>query len=118
MSSSGVAVVSGASRGLGASIALRLAADGWQVAVNYRRGRVEAESVVERIRAAGGVAEAFGADVVDEQGVGDLFEAVEKALGPATAVIANATGPQPEVRLEELTWRTHLEQLEFFVKSP
>jgi 3-oxoacyl-[acyl-carrier protein] reductase len=118
MSASGVAVVSGASRGLGASIAHRLAADGWPVAVNYRHGRVGAESVAGRIREAGGVAEAFGADVVDERGVADLFREVGRVLGPVTAVIANATGPQPEVGLEGLTWRTHLDQLEFFVKSP
>jgi 3-oxoacyl-[acyl-carrier protein] reductase len=118
MSPPGVAVVSGASRGLGASIALRLAADGWQVAVNYRHGRADAESVVAKIQEAGGIAGAFGADVVDEQGVADLFQGVRRALGPVTAVIANATGAQPEMRLEELTWETHLEQLEFFVKSP
>jgi 3-oxoacyl-[acyl-carrier protein] reductase len=118
MSPSGVAVVSGASRGLGAFIASRLAADGWAVAVNYRHSRVEAEAVVTKIRAAGGVAEAFGADVLDEQAVADLFREVTDVLGSVTAVIANATGPQPEVRLEDLTWRNHLDQLEFFVKSP
>ena len=118
MSPTGVAVVSGASRGLGASIAHRLAADGWPVAVNYRRGRLEAEGVVGKIREAGGVAAAFGADVVDERGVADLFQEVGRVLGPVTAVVANATGPQPEVALEELTWRTYLDQLEFFVKSP
>jgi 3-oxoacyl-[acyl-carrier protein] reductase len=118
MSSSGVALVSGASRGLGAFIAQRLAVDGWPVAVNYRRGRADAESVVEKIRAAGAVAEAFAADVVDEDDVTMLFRDVERALGPVTAVIANATGPQPEVSLEDMTWRTHLDQLEFFVKSP
>jgi 3-oxoacyl-[acyl-carrier protein] reductase len=88
------------------------------VAVNYRHGQEQAESVVGRIRAAGGIAEAFGADVVDERGVADLFRDVGKVLGPVTAVVANATGPQPEVSLEQLTWRTHLDQLEFFVKSP
>ncbi|MGH3508545.1 MAG: SDR family oxidoreductase [Nocardioidaceae bacterium] len=118
MSPTGVAVVSGASRGLGASIGHRLAADGWPVAVNYRHGRTEAEAVVGKIRAAGGVAEAFGADVLDEQGVADLFQEVGQVLGPVTAVIANATGTQPEVALEELSWRTYLDQLEFFVKSP
>ncbi len=118
MGPSGVAVVSGASRGLGASIAHRLAADGWPVAVNYRQGRVGAESVVTKIRELGGVAEAFAADVVDEQGVTDLFREVMRVLGPVTAVVANATGPQPEMNLEDMTWRTHLDQLEFFVKSP
>jgi 3-oxoacyl-[acyl-carrier protein] reductase len=118
MSPPGVAVVSGASRGLGASIARRLAADGWLVAVNYRQGRDQAESVVAAIREAGGVAEAFGANVVEERDVAALFREVGTVLGPVTAVIANATGPQPEVSLEHLTWRTHLDQLEFFVKSP
>ena len=118
MAGNGVAVVTGASRGLGAAIAMRLAADGRPVAVNYLHGREAADSVVERIREAGGAAEAFGADVVTEDGVSGLFADVTRALGPVTAVVANATGPQPEVSVDDLTWRTHLDQLEFFVKSP
>lgn len=114
----GVALVTGASRGLGAAIALRLAAAGRPVAVNYLRGRDAAESVVARIRSSGGVAEAFGADVVDEDGVSSLFARVGTTLGPVSAVVANATGPQPEVGIDDLSWRAHLDQLEFFVKSP
>jgi 3-oxoacyl-[acyl-carrier protein] reductase len=118
MASNRVALVTGASRGLGAHISQRLAADGWDVAVNYRSGQAAAEGVVDAIRQAGGRAEAFGADVVNEAAVAAMVADVERRLGPVRAVVANATGPQPEVGLEELTWRAHLDQLEFFVKSP
>lgn len=113
-----VALVSGASRGLGAAIAGRLAADGFSVAVNYAAGRSRAEQVVADIRAVGGTAEAFGADVTDESAVEDLVERVRAALGPVEVLVANATGPQPEIPLDRLEWRDHLDQLEFFVKSP
>ncbi|WP_035737731.1 SDR family oxidoreductase [Glycomyces arizonensis] len=113
-----VALVSGASRGLGAAIARRLAADGFAVAVNYAAGRERAERVVADIRSAGGTAEAFGADVTDEAAVQDLVERIRAALGPVGVLVANATGPQPEIPVDRLGWRDHLDQLEFFVKSP
>ncbi|GAB2966465.1 SDR family oxidoreductase [Amycolatopsis acidiphila] len=114
----GVALVTGASRGLGAVIAARLAADDWAVAVNYRTDAEGARRVVGEIRADGGVADAFAADVTDEDGVCGLVAEVEARLGPVDVLVANATGPQPEVPVEELTWQAHLDQLEFFVKSP
>jgi len=113
-----VALVSGASRGLGAVIARRLAADGFAVAVNYAAGRSRAEQVVADIRSAGGTAEAFGADVTDEAAVQDLAERVRTALGPVKVLVANATGPQPATPVDRLEWSDHLAQLEFFVKSP
>jgi 3-oxoacyl-[acyl-carrier protein] reductase len=115
---SGTALVTGASRGLGAGIARRLAADGWAVAVNYHSGTDQAQHVVDEILGAGGTAKAFSADVTDEASVSGLVERVRRRLGPIEVLVTNATGPQPIVPVEELTWQHHLDQLNFFVKSP
>lgn len=99
-------------------IARRLATAGWAVAVNYHSDAGRAERVVEDIRHAGGVARAYAADVTDEVAVRDLVGRVTADLGPVTGVVANATGPQPVIPIEELTWQDHLDQLVYFVKSP
>lgn len=116
--SAGVALVTGASRGLGATMAEHLASAGWTIAVNYRSDADGAQRVVDDIREAGGGAEAFQADVTAEQDVVRLVEQVTTRLGPVAVLVINATGPQPEVTVEDLTWQTHLDQLVFFVKSP
>ncbi|WP_437911715.1 SDR family oxidoreductase [Sorangium sp. So ce302] len=113
-----VALVTGASRGLGAAIARKLAASGARVAVNYFGSGEQAARVVEDIRQGGGEAEAFRADVRDEQDVARLVGEVQARLGPVEVLVLNATGPQPFVKLEDLTWKHCLDQLEFFVKSP
>jgi 3-oxoacyl-[acyl-carrier protein] reductase len=118
VSSSRVALVTGASRGLGAVIAHRLAAEGWSVAVNYRSGAENAARVVDDIRRTGGRAAAYAADVTGEDAVTDLVARATAELGPVLGVVANATGPQPITELEQLTWQDHLDQLTFFVKSP
>ncbi|MFG2196845.1 SDR family oxidoreductase [Streptomyces sp. NPDC048639] len=112
------ALVTGASRGLGAAIARRLAADGWPVAVNYRSDADGAHQVVEEIRADGGTADAIAADVTDEEAVAGLSAKIASRLGPVEVLVVNATGPQPESRVEDLTWQSYLDQLRFFVKSP
>ena len=118
MSPARVVLVTGASRGLGAVIARRLAGDGWTVAVNYLSDADRAERVVDDIRRAGGVAAAYPADVTDEAAVEELVDRVGSELGPVLGMVANATGPQPNALLAELTWPAYLDQFRFFVKSP
>jgi 3-oxoacyl-[acyl-carrier protein] reductase len=113
-----VALVTGSSRGLGRTIVRRLARDGFQVVVNGVRGDEEPEAVAEALRAEGGVAEAICADVTDEDQVAQLVAQVTERLGPIDVLVLNATGPQPDGQLTEVSWDDHLAQLRFFVKSP
>jgi 3-oxoacyl-[acyl-carrier protein] reductase len=113
-----VVLVTGSSRGLGRHIAQRLAADGLTVAVNGLPGDQETAAVAAAIRAAGGAAEGFGADVTDDAAVAGLVAAIADRLGPVEILILNATGPQPDISLADATWQDHLDQLTFFVKSP
>jgi 3-oxoacyl-[acyl-carrier protein] reductase len=112
------ALITGASRGLGAAIAVALGAAGMKVAVNYHQRRVDAEQVCAAITQAGGVAHPFQADVRDESQAARLVEAICSHFGEIDVLVLNATGIQPLMSIEEQTWQAHLDQLEFFVKSP
>lgn len=85
-----VALVTGASRGIGRAMATTLAASGHRVAVNYAKNRQAADEVVAQITAGGGEAVALQADVGDESAVNDLFAAVEEAFGPPLVLVNNA----------------------------
>jgi len=113
-----VALVTGSSRGLGAVIARRLAHDGFAVAVNGRTGDEQVAAVSHGLREEGGAAEGFGADVTDEHQVTGLVAAITDCFGPVDVLVLNATGPQPEAAVTDVTWADHVAQLDFFVKSP
>ena len=85
-----VAIVTGASRGIGAVIAERLVADGFAVAVNYSSSAAEAETLVAKLQAQGGKAIAVKADVASTLDVAELFATTEKELGSVDVLVNNA----------------------------
>jgi len=85
-----VALITGSSRGVGRAIALRLAAEGAAVAVNYRREADAADNVVGEIRRAGGTAAAFGASIDDAVATAQMVTAVAASLGPVDLLVSNA----------------------------
>lgn len=85
-----VALVTGASRGIGKAIALRLAREGAAVAVNYRTRGDLANEVAMQIKSAGGRAFAVQADVGDREQVASMVTAVEGVLGPVDILVNNA----------------------------
>ena len=111
-------LITGASRGLGAAIALEQGAVGSNVAINYFNSGDAAEQLCQRIRQNDGYAHAFKADVRNETEVARLVHEVEGVFGGIDVLVVNATGPQPFLSIEEQTWDLYLDQLEFFVKSP
>ncbi|MDR3606532.1 MAG: SDR family oxidoreductase [Oligoflexia bacterium] len=96
------AIVTGASRGIGKAIALRLAKDGFQVAINYMSSKEEAISVTGEIEKAGGRAIAIKADVAKADEVEKLFAETERQLGKIDVLVNNA-GLLKYIKLAEVT---------------
>ena len=100
------ALVTGASRGIGRAVALRLAAEGASVALNYRAGREEAEAVAAEIAAAGGSAAVLQGDVSVAAEAEALVGAAEAALGGLDILVNNAGATRDNLlmRLSEEDW--------------
>ena len=96
-------LVTGASRGIGRACALLAARNGWVVGVNYREDAKAADAVVATIAKDGGRAVALKGDVAIEADAVAMFDAATKALGPLTAVIANAGIVAPTAKLADMS---------------
>jgi 3-oxoacyl-[acyl-carrier protein] reductase len=107
----GCALVTGASRGIGAATAVALAAAGRPLAVHFRTDPDRAEAVAARIREAGGTASTFRADLAEPAAAEALLDAVEADLGPVAVLVNNAgiTADNLSMRLGDEDWDRVLE---------
>ncbi|HEV2467628.1 MAG TPA: SDR family oxidoreductase [Candidatus Sulfotelmatobacter sp.] len=99
----GTLIVTGASRGIGASVAKLAGQRGYAVAVNFNTGKSEAKKIVDQIVATGGQAIAIQADVVREDQILKLFEIAERELGPIKALVNNAGVTGGFARVEDVS---------------
>lgn len=97
-----VALITGASRGIGAATARLLAQQGYRLCLNYLREAASAEALAEALRAQGAEVITVQADVADEADVVRLFETLDARLGPLDALVNNAGILLPQRRVEDL----------------
>ena len=112
-----VAIVTGASGGLGAEIARTLAAKGYAVAINYHRNGERAAAVVAAIERAGGAAFAVKADVRQHSAISAALATVARRLGEPTLLVNAATGELEQKAFVDLAWSDFQRHFEYQVKA-
>ncbi len=102
-----VALVTGGSRGIGKAIALKLASEGTHVAINYMRNRSAAQETIEELRAQGVRAEAYRANVGNEEQLHEMFDRFSEDFGRVDILISNAASGvlKPAMELTRRHWQ-------------
>lgn len=113
-----VALITGASTGLGKSMAMELGAAGAKVCLNYANNQQRAEETFAQFHATGAKGALIRANVIDEADVNRLVKETEKQLGPVDILVLNATPDQPQKPIELYDWPFYQSMLDFFIKSP
>ena len=98
-----VLLVTGASRGIGAACALRAAAAGWDVGINFHRDEAAAERIAAQVRALGRRACVLQADVASEAAIEAMFKALDAELGPLGGLVNNAGIVDVASRVDEMS---------------
>lgn len=118
-----VALVTGASRGIGRAVAIELGARGYKVAINYQSSEAAATEAAQIIRAAGGTAITVSADVSQQEQVRALFDTVTRELGPVEILVNNAgiTRDNLLMRMKDEEWlavlRTNLNSVYYCTQA-
>jgi len=97
-----ILLITGGGRGIGAATARLAATRGYAVCINYLENKIAADSVVDEIRANGGIAIAVAADISHESGVKRLFETMDAELGTINALVNNAGILEKQMRVEDV----------------
>jgi NAD(P)-dependent dehydrogenase (short-subunit alcohol dehydrogenase family) len=99
-----VALITGASRGIGAACALLAAKQGWAVAVNFTSNADAGSKIVAQIKSAGGHAQAFQADVGVKADIIRMFKEIDSSMGPISGLVNNAGIVDVACRVEDMSW--------------
>src|SRR4030095_12921094 len=99
-----VALITGASRGIGAAAAKRLAQSGASVVVNYHQNKAAAQKVLEEVESAGARGMIYQADVTRKDQVESMVKTTEQKLGPVDVLVNNAYFPFEVGQLHDLSW--------------
>lgn len=113
-----VALVTGATTGLGKSIAMTLGKAGAKVAINYCHNKERADAVYREFTEAGYEGCLIQANVIDKDSIDCLVKEVKSKLGAIDILVPNATCEQPMKPIEEYDWETYQAMIDFFIKSP